>query len=253
MDVLQILIPILYSAIILLATWVVAKLAMTILRRLMVQDTSLVYTQIQRLVWLLVWLVGLILAVEQLGINSNILLLVVGLLGVAVIAAIREPLENIGARYFTHGYIPFKVGDTITIKEHAGKIIEMNAMSVILLTHNNHIVSIPNSTFMKEVVVNTTPQAWKSVEVSMVVKNGVDLPAFENAVLKSLNKLRQHFDDRFPPILTIVSRDRKSTELALNIMIQRPEERDTIITEVKKRVAEIIDLMQNAKKNRWGL
>lgn len=248
MGISQILIPLLYAAIILLATWVVAKLAMIILRRIIGQSTQLLDAQIQRLVWLLIWLVGLILAVEQLGINSNVLLLIVGLLGVAVIVAVREPLENFGARYFTHGYIPFKVGDSITIQNHSGKIIEMNAMSIILLTRNYYIVSIPNSTFMKETVVNTTHQAWKNVQVSLVVKNEIDLPEFENNVLKSLNKLRQHFDDRFPPILTIISRNRQSTELVLNVMIRSPDERDVIISEVNKRIEQIIEAMQKAKK-----
>jgi len=250
MDIPQALTPFIYAAIILLATWVVAKSAMIILKRIVGQSTQLLDAQVQRLVWLLVWLIGLILAIEQLGINSDVLLLMVGLLGVAAIVAIRGPLENLGARYFTQGYIPFKVGDSVMVNGHSGKIIELNSISVILLTRDYHIVSIPNSTFMKEAVINTTYQAWKNVMVPVSVKNSIDLPAFENAALKSLGKLRPHFDDRFPPILTVVSRNRQSTELELNVMIRSPEERNAITSEVNKRIAEVIEEMQKAKKQK---
>ena len=248
MSIPQILIPPIYAAIILLVTWVVARLTMLVLRGILGQSTKLLDAQIQRLVWMLVWLIGLILAIEQLGINSNVLLLIVGLFGFAAIVAIRGPLENLGARYFIQGYIPFKVGDSITVHNHSGKVIEANAMSIILLTRNYYIVSIPNSVFIKATVANTTNQAWKNVKIPIVIKNKINLPSFENVLLKSLNKLRQHFDDRFPPILTVISRNRQFTELALNVMIRSPEERDAIVGEVNKRIEETIEAMQNVKK-----
>ncbi len=246
MDVLQVLVPIAYSAIIIVATWIMARFLIIIIRRLMGQSTQMLGAQIQRLVWLIVWLVGIILAIEEVGVNPTILLLIVGLLGVAVIVAIRGPLENFGARYFTFGYVPFKVGDNITVQGHSGKVIEINSISTILLSHD-HVVSIPNSTLMKETVVNTTHQAWKAVSVPIVVNSEIDVPAFESEVLKSMNKLRYHFDDRFPPILSLVSRNRQSTELVLNLMIRNPEKRDAIINEVNKRIEEIT---ANAKKTR---
>ncbi|MCL5428011.1 MAG: mechanosensitive ion channel family protein [Candidatus Marsarchaeota archaeon] len=249
MDILQVLVPIAYAGIILIATWVTAKFITTAIRRIVGRSTQLFGAQIQRLVWLLIWLIGLILAVEEIGVNPDILLLMVGLMGIAAIVALRGPLENFGARYFTHGYIPLKVGDSITVQNHSGKIIEINAMSTILLS-NDHIISIPNNTFVKETIINTTHQAWKTVTVPIIVNNNVDLPAFESSVLKSINKLRSHFDDRFPPILSVVSRSRQATELSLTVMIRSPDKRDAIINEVNKRVAELVDEAKKSKKQK---
>lgn len=249
MDILQVLVPIAYAGIILLATWIIARSITLLIRKLMGQSTQLFGSQVQKLVWLLVWLVGLILAVQQLGVNPDILLLMVGLMGIAVIVALRGPLENFGARYFTHGYIPFKIGDSITIQNHSGKIIEINAMSTILLSHD-HIISIPNNTFVKEAVLNTTHQAWKTVTVSIVVDNDINLPAFESSVLKSVNKLRPHFDDRFPPIISVVARNRQTMELLLTVMIRFPDKRGDIINEVNKRVAELVDEAKKSTKHK---
>ncbi len=249
MNILQVLVPIAYAGIILIATWIVARFISVIIRRLMGRSTQMLGAQIQRLVWVLVWLIGLILAIEELGVNPAILLLMVGLLGVAVIVAIRGPLENFGARYFTFGYIPFKVGDSITVLGHSGKVIEINSISTIILA-DDHIVSVPNSAFMKETVVNTTHQAWKAISVPIVVNNEIDIPALEGEILRSMNKLRSNFDDRFPPILTLVSRDKQSTRFVLNLMIRNPERRDAIINEVNNRIDDVIDVAKKSQKQK---
>ena len=244
----EFLIPLVYFAAILIATWIVARIASYITAGLMRQSVPLLVAQARRVVWFMVWFVGIILAIEQLGIRSDILLVVVGLLGGAALIALRVPLENIGAKYFSDVYVPFKVGDSITIMNQSGKVVEVNSITTILLTDDDRLVSIPNSAMISEVLLNSTPQAWKEVTIPIVIGSGIDLAAFESNVLKNFNKLRLHLDKRFPPVLTIKSRTPQSTELALTIMILRPEQRDTIVTEVNKRISEVMKTMQQQKK-----
>jgi small conductance mechanosensitive channel len=244
----QLLIPLAYFAIILAATWVVARISSVVIGRLMRQSVPLLVSQAKRVIWLIVWLIGIVLAIEQLGIRSDILLVMVGLFGVGAIISLRVPLENIGAKYFTDVYVPFKVGDSITVQDHSGKVVEVNSVTTILLTDDDRLVSVPNSAMIKDVVTNSTPQAWKELTIPIVIGSGIDLAEFESSVLKNFNKLRLHLDRRFPPVLTIKSRTPQSTELALTIMILRPEQRDTIVTEVNKRISEVIRTMQQQKK-----
>ncbi len=244
----QFLYPLAYFAIILIATYVVASLSGIIISRLMKQSYPLLAAQAKRVGWVIVWLIGIILAIEQLTPNSNILLLVVGLSGAGAIVALRVPLENIGAKYFQDVYIPFKIGDSISVQGHYGKVVEVNSVATILLTDDDQLISVPNSVFVKEVVVNSTPQAWKEVTIPIAISNGVDLAEFESSVLKSMSKLKIHLDRRFPPVLTMKSRGPQSTELTLTVMIQRPEERDAIVTEINKRVSEIMQTSQQRKR-----
>jgi hypothetical protein len=92
--------------------------------------------------------------------------------------------------------------------------------------------------FMREVVVNTTPQAWRELTIPVSIGGNVDLAAFEGAVLRSLSKLRTRLDRRFPPVITTRSRSPISTELTVTVMIRRPEDREAITLEVNKRVIE---------------
>jgi small conductance mechanosensitive channel len=245
---LDFLYPLFYFAIIIIATYIVASLSSIIISRLMRESYPLLAAQARRVGWVIVWLIGIILAIEQLTPNSSILLLVVGLSGAGAIVALRVPLENIGAKYFQDVYIPFKIGDTISVQGHYGKVVEVNSVSTILLTEDDQLISIPNSVFVKDVVINSTPQAWKEVTIPIAIESSVDLAEFESAVLKSMSKLKIHLDRRFPPVLTTKSRGPQSTELTLTVMIQRPEERDAIVTEINKRVSEIMQTSQQKKK-----
>jgi small conductance mechanosensitive channel len=235
------LLPLVYFAIILVATYVVAKLSGIIISRIMRQSYPLLAAQAKRVGWIIIWLIGIVLAIEQLGINTAILLLVVAIAGIATIVAIRVPLENIGAKYFQDVYIPFKIGDSISVQGHYGRVVEVNSVSTILLTDDDQLISIPNSVFVKEIVVNSTPQAWKEVTIPIAVRNGVDLAELENSITKMMNKMKFHIDKRFPPVVTTKSRGPQQTELVLTVMIQRPEERDMVVTEINKRIAEIME------------
>lgn len=247
-DILSVLLPLLYFGIIILLTWLVAKLASLLIGRIMNRRMPLLAIQARRLGWALVWLVGAVFAIQQLGVSSDILLLMVGLSGVAAIVALRAPLENFGAKYFSDVYVPFKVGDSISVKDYSGKVVEVNSMSTILLSNDDQLISIPNSALVREVVINSTPQAWKEVSIPIAIDNGVDLAEFESAVLKSCNKLRLHLDRRFPPVLSIKTRGAQSTELSLTVMIRRPEQRDSIVNEINRRISETITTMQSAKR-----
>ena len=92
-----ILVPLASAGIIIILTWLIARLASIIIGRLMSGSKPLASAQAKRVGWILVWAIGAILAIEQIGVRSDILLLVVGLFGVGVIVALRVPLENLGS------------------------------------------------------------------------------------------------------------------------------------------------------------
>jgi small conductance mechanosensitive channel len=209
-----------------------------IIGRLTRQTTPPMRAAARRLGAVVVVLVGGTLALQALGVNTDILLLLVALVGVTAIVALREPLGNYGAKYFSDIYTPFKVGDTIQVHNISGKVIEINAMTTVLLTESDQLVSVPNAWMIREVVVNTSPQAWKEITVPVSIGGTVDLATFESELLKSLSKIRTRLDPRFPPVLATKARTAQVTDLVLTVMIRRPEDRDSITAEVNKRIAE---------------
>jgi small conductance mechanosensitive channel len=214
----------------------------------MLQSGPQVTSAGRRLGAIVIGLIGGTLALQALGVNPAILLLVIAFLAVTVLIALREPLGNFGSKYFSDIYTPFKVGDTIKVQGYSGKVIEINAMTTILLSDEEQLISVPNSSMIRDVVVNTSPQAWKEVVIPISLSSSIDLPTFESDLRKSLAKLRMRFDRRFPPVLTTKSRTPQNTELTLIVMLRRPEDRDAVTLEVNKRLTEVLEQARGTKR-----
>jgi small conductance mechanosensitive channel len=230
------------------ATWIVGRVVRVLIGRLLRHSAPLIAAHASRLAWIFVWVIGILFAVEQLpGLRIDLLLLLVGLIGAALVLANKDTLQNLASKYFSDVYVPFKVGDSIRVHDYSGKVIEINPISTILLTDGEELVSIPNSFFLHDVVVNTTPLAWKKVTIPIVIGSEIDLAEFESEVLKSSNKLKLHLDERFPPIVTVKSREERSTELLLTLMVKEPGMKDEIISEINSKIGEIIEKIRRKK------
>ncbi len=186
------------AAVIITLTVVLAWLVSLLVGRLLRQSSPQMAAAGRRLSAAIVGLVGATLALQALGLNADIVLVLIALLGGGILVALREPLGNYGAKYFSDIYTPFKVGDTIQVLGFSGKVIEINAMTTVLLSDNDQIVSVPNVAMIRDVVVNTSPHAWKEVVIPITIGGHADLAAFESDLRKSLAKLRTRLDRRFP-------------------------------------------------------
>jgi small conductance mechanosensitive channel len=233
-----------FFVVIMVVTALVAKFAKLLIRRLFRAGMPLVATHAQQVVVIIVWIIGALFALELLGIRLDLLLLLIALVGIAAVIAAKDTLQNIASKYFSDVYVPYKVGDLIKVKNFSGRVIEINPISTILLTENEELISIPNALFLREIMVNISPHAWKEIMIPMVISKEVDPPEFESEVLESCNKLKMYFDERFLPIIAIKKRTGKSVELTLTLLVKEPSKKDAILSEINERVNEIIERMK---------
>ncbi len=240
--------PIIPALVIAALTAVLAWVAGSIVGRLMRRSSPQMGMAARGLSIAVVAIIGSVLVLQSLGVSPDVLLLVIFLLGITTLVALREPLSNYGAKYFSDLYTPFKVGDTIEVHGYSGKVIEINPMTTVLLSGKEQLISVPNEMMIRDVVVNTSPQAWKEVTIPFSLGGSVDLPVFESELLKSLGKLRARLDPRFPPVLTTKARTATTTDLTLTLMLRRPEDRDAIMAEANKRFTEVIDLVRGVRR-----
>jgi small conductance mechanosensitive channel len=240
------LLPFIYFGVTIALTALVSYVTGLLIWGFMRQSNPQITVAAQRVGVVIVWLVGVVIAVQELGVSVDVLLLVIALLGAAAVVALRQPLENFGAKYFADLYSPFKIGDTIRVAEQSGRVIEVNAMSTVILTDDDRLVGLPNSLFLREPVVNLTPQAWKEVIVPITLPGTTDLATFESDMLKALARLRIRLDRRYPPVFTVKARSPQSTDLVLTVMVRKPEDRDPVMTEVNLRLTEEIEKPRGA-------
>jgi len=231
--------PAIKFVVIILITWLVAWLFNLVFVGWYKIGMSLIRLHVQRVATIVIWTVGLILAIEQFGLDINLLLLLIGILGVGAILAARDVLQNLAAKYFSDVYIPFKMGDTIRIREHSGKVIEINPVATVLLTEKDELISIPNSLFIKEATVNITPQAWKEIIIPIAFSGHAEVPEFETRVIRAINKFKLHMDERFPPVMTVKKREQNYFEAVLTLMIKDPSRKDEITSKINNIITEV--------------
>lgn len=103
------------------------------------------------------WLVVTALVVLSiLGVNPTGLVAVLGAVTLAFSLALQDILKN----FFSGVYLllerPFRVGDTIKVKEQIGVVENIGVRTTELRTVDNVQVMVPNATVFSEVVANHT-------------------------------------------------------------------------------------------------
>lgn len=122
-----------------------------------------------------IWILGVIVALNNAGYNVGALLAGLGIGGLALAMAAKDTVANIfgGITIFTDK--PFKINDRVKINGFDGTITEIGIRSTRLKTLENRIVTIPNSKFTDGMVENVSSEPNRKV----VLKLGLtyDTPA----------------------------------------------------------------------------
>jgi small conductance mechanosensitive channel len=97
-----------------------------------------------------------VIALSIAGVPMNSIIAVIASVGVAVGVAMKESLSNVAAcLLILHGKL-FRVGDFIAVDGVAGTVSEIHIFSVKLITVDNQVLFVPNSTITTNVVTNSS-------------------------------------------------------------------------------------------------
>ena len=113
---------------------------------------------IKRAIVAVIAVITVLLVLGALGVGPAGLVAVAGAIGLAFSLAIQDILKN----FFSGVYLllerPFRVGDTIKIKEQQGVVENIGVRTTLLRTQDNVQVMVPNAVVFAEVVTNHTDQ-----------------------------------------------------------------------------------------------
>ncbi|MGZ4857811.1 MAG: mechanosensitive ion channel family protein [Methanobacteriaceae archaeon] len=101
---------------------------------------------------------ALTIVLREVGINITAIVLSLGIVGIAVGFAARDTISNFISGMFILGDRSFRVGDIIEMSGQSGKVIKMGLRVTTIISPDNKIITIPNSSFSKNVYINYTSQ-----------------------------------------------------------------------------------------------
>jgi len=104
----------------------------------------------------LIWGLGMVVALSNAGYDVGALLAGIGIGGLAMAMAAKDTLANIFGGITVFADKPFKIGDRVVLDDFDGTVMEVGMRSTRIRTLDGAIVVIPNQKFTESVLTNIT-------------------------------------------------------------------------------------------------
>ena len=231
----------------LLITFLVVRFYRIIIQRASGSVPSGLVGSLQQIGSWAIWILGIIIVLSQLSVAINVLLLILFLGGVAIIVAYRNILTDMAASQFVSTYQPFKVGEWIEVQDHYGRVIERNLIQTKILTPDNEIVIVPNSTLLRRSVINRSRSGGLRVQIPVTVDSKFDLKEVEKNLLEIGQELKTDLIPDAPPQVRVTQVTSQQAHLVLILRITNPAKRDQLISDVQEKFYELLPEL-NARK-----
>ncbi|MBT5888174.1 MAG: mechanosensitive ion channel family protein [Halieaceae bacterium] len=149
-----------------------------------------------------VFLIGLLVALSQIGISVTPLIAGLGVIGFIVGFALQDTLANFASGAMILAYRPFDTGDFISAADVEGEVRKMNLVNTTIVTVDNRVLIIPNSKIWGGVIMNFTGQHLRRTDVIYGVSYSEDLDHVQR-VLEELIAADERFLTTPPAIVRV--------------------------------------------------
>lgn len=130
---------------------------------------------IQSLVNALLLVFVIVAALDQLGVNTNSVIAVLGAAGLAIGLALQGSLQNFAAGFMLLIFRPFKDGDFVEAAGTSGIVEKIGIFSTTLRTGDNKEVIIPNGSIYSSNIVNYSKRATRRIDMIFNIGYGDDI------------------------------------------------------------------------------
>lgn len=154
------------AAIIIFAGWLLKMLIMRIISKILKKKVEpLMHMFIRNSAVILIWIVIIIAAMAELGINTTSVITMLGTAGVAISLALQGSLSNIASGLLLMVSKVLRGGDFVSINGVEGKVISTDLMFTHLDTTDNKHIAVPNSGITVTNIINYTYNATRRVDL----------------------------------------------------------------------------------------
>ncbi len=129
-----------------------------------------------------VFFIGIIVALDALGVQSGPFLAAFGAVGFILGFALQGTLSNLAAGLMILFHRPYDIGHFVTASGVTGKVTSMNLASTTFLTGDNQVVIVPNGSIWGSVITNITGSETRRVDMTFSVDYGDDMEKAEELI-----------------------------------------------------------------------
>ena len=152
-------------------TWVFARLIGGLLEIYLRKDstgqTHKMMPIIKRTALVLVWIIGIVMALSNIGVNISALLGPLGIGGIAFALAAQDTVKNIFGAFTIFTDKPFNIGDTIRVDSFEGTVIDVGARSTKIMDYDKRIITFPNYKITDANIINISSEPKRRVVLNL--------------------------------------------------------------------------------------
>lgn len=170
-------------------------------------DDMLLAKFLARLVKITVVLIALLIVLKIVGLTDIATGIITGASVSAIVVgfAFKDIGENLLAGVMLAFNRPFRVGDTVELSGHEGKIVSLNLRDTQIKTFDGKDIYIPNASIVKNPVINYTIDGFLRKEVEFGIAYGSDISKAMQLVLERLNAIPGVLKEEKQPAVMISS------------------------------------------------
>lgn len=149
---------------------------------------------------ILLLLVIIVAALDQLGVDTTSLIALVGAAGLAVGLALQGSLQNFAAGVMLLVFRPFKEGDFIEAAGVAGVVEHISIFNTVMRTGDNKEIIIPNGNIYSGVITNYSARDTRRVDMVFGIGYDDDLKKAKALLEEIVNSDERVLKDPAPVI-----------------------------------------------------
>jgi len=142
-----------------------------------------------------VFLIGLLVALAQVGVSVTPMIAGLGVVGFIVGFALQDTLSNFASGAMILAYRPFDTGDFIAAGEAEGTVLKMNLVNTTIVTVENKVLIIPNSKIWGGVIMNVTGQKLRRTDMIYRVSYADDVDLVQRILEELIAADERWLDD----------------------------------------------------------
>ena len=183
------------------------------------------------------FILGLVMGLDQLGVNVTAALAGIGVVGIAVGFAAQDSVANVISGFLIFWDKPFQVGSWVQVEGQYGCVSDITLRTTRIRTAKNTYEIIPNKTIIDSVLENFTKHGELRVDVPVGIAYKESIQAAREAILARIHEKLDWIRSDPAPDVVVTDLGDSSVNLMVRVWIDeaadRPKTMVNLVEEAK--------------------
>ncbi|MEY2342781.1 mechanosensitive ion channel family protein [Acidithiobacillus sp. IBUN Pt1247-S3] len=130
---------------------------------------------LESLIKIVLYIVVVVAALGQLGVQTTSLLAILGAAGLAIGLALQKSLADFAAGVLLLVLRPYQVGDSIEVAGVSGTVERIHLFQSVITSPDNRQLYVPNSKVLSEVLTNSSIHGQRRIDLLLTLTPKADL------------------------------------------------------------------------------